>query len=538
MLTPKQVVLPFAVKSESREEPFSVETESAAIFALSELECKNNGSNNAAEKCDFILKVGYPLWFIAKDNFTYVFDGLNRMHHHWTYYEAPQAEFKLEDFDFLFRIREEYTQFLVNYQKKFLRQARSNKKLLCEGLIEDHTLLDELGSYRKEATEVSSSSPGLLLPVLDEKKIISIIDQIETLQLSFKEKTEKFKKLLELISNTTKGYIEGFNFESKATSEEAEAKIKAQKEIINPKIEKLINNYKKQVDRLEKSTNKEQQPLENQKNRLEKNIKETETNIEHYNKQMDIQSQKDNKRSVDSLKKKLKQEKRELDDLQKQQKTIETQLKTVMEQKIHESSKLKDEFDRAVQIERQPIVALETIRDEKQERLQQESIKLETLTQPVLDDLNQLVEEWENYVTKMKLLGLKTDHELLKDNTIVYVPFYIVAYSKADSKNKRYLFFAPSIVGSLGFSSKLKGFLGRAKIKDLFTDRFKAIPLLGEELQSMISSSNRDFETQIDAVLQTNNLLDMKLLLKDGLLLLKEEGWLSESDYQTILSAI
>jgi hypothetical protein len=100
------------------------------------------------------------------------------------------------------------------------------------------------------------------------------------------------------------------------------------------------------------------------------------------------------------------------------------------------------------------------------------------------------------------------------------------------------VFFAPSIVGSLGFSSKLKGFLGRAKIKDLFADRFKAIPLLGEELQSRISSSTGDFETQITQILQTSNLLDMKPMLKDGLFLLKEEGWFSESDYQTILSAI
>jgi chemotaxis protein histidine kinase CheA len=394
-----------------------------------------------------------------------------------------------------------------------------------------------MGNYRREAVEVYGQSTGLLLPILEEKKITVIINQIEALQLSFREKTEKLKKLSEQISNTTRGYIEGFNFEIKAIVEEAEAKIKAQKEIINPKIEKLNNNYKKQVERLEKSTDKEQQPLEKHKSLIEKNIKETETNIERYSKQIKIQSQRGNKRSEDSLKKKLKKEKQKLDEHQKQQKKLETQLKTLTEQKTNESSKLKSEFDREIQNERQPIINLETLRAKKQEIIKQESLKLENLTQPVLEDLNQLADKWKNCITNMKLLGLKADHEQLKNNTIIYVPFYIAAYSKADLKNKRYIIFSPSMVSSLGFSSKLRGFLGRAKIKDLFNNRFKTISSLGEKLQIVVSTSNVDFETQIEELLQKNNILNMKTTLKEGLHLLKEEGWLSETDYQTMLSA-
>jgi len=538
MSIPKQFVLPFAVKSESREESFSMEAEYAAVFALSELERKRGGSTNNSEKIAYILKVGYPLWFIVRGNFTYVFDGLNRIQHNWTYYEVLQTEFKKEDFEVIFRIREEYTKFLVNYPKKF-GYAQNVKELLCEGLIVDHKLLEELGDYRKEVTEgYDDQLTSLFLPILEEKKVISIVSQIEALQLSFKEKTEEFKKVLELIFNTTKEYIKGFNFESKAVAEEAEAKIKAQKEIINPKIEKLTINYKKQVERLERSIDKEQQPLEKQKSRIERNIKETEVSIERYSKQIKAQSQRGNKRSEESLKKKLKKEKQELEDLQKQQKKLETQLKTLIEQKTKESSTLRDEFDREVQIKRQPIVAIEVLRDEKQETLKQESLKLENLTQTVLEYVKQIVEECENCITNMKLLGLKADQELLKNNAIVYVPFYITTYSRADVNDKRYFVFSPSLVGSLGFSSKLKGFLGSAKIRDLFTNRFKTNVQLGEKLQIMATSSKGGFETQIQEVIQNNTLLYRKAILREGLLLLKKEGWFSESDYQTMLSAI
>jgi hypothetical protein len=535
----KQFVLPFAVKSENREGPFSGEAELAAVFALSELERKSGGLGNKAEKSVYILKVGYPLWFIVRDNFAYVFDGLDRACYNGMYGGVSQAEFKIEEFDVPFRIYEAYVQFLVNYQKNF-GQLQNKEEVSWEGLIVDYRLLGEMDSYRREASEVYGQYSGLFLPVLEEKKVVRVVDQIEALQISFREKVEKLGQLSELISKTTAGYIEGFNFESKAIAEETEAKTKAQKEIINPKIEKITINYKKQVEQLEKNTDKKQQPLEKQKKRIEKTIKEVESNIERYSKQAKIQSQKGNKRSEDSLKKKLKKEKQELDDLQKQQKNIEKQLKTLIEQKTNEYTTLKCKFDQEIQTERQPIIDLEILRDKKQEKLGQENLKLEKITTSVLEEINQIANEWKNNLTSMKLLGIKLDPELKYNTTIMYVPFYITAYRKPDLKDKRYFVFSPALVNSLGFSSKLKGFLGRAKIKDLFNERFEAVSALGEKLQMMITSSNSntDFEAQLEELAQKSNLLNMKTELKDGLLLLKEEGWLSDAEHQAMLSSI
>jgi len=540
MLVSDQFVLPFAVKSDGRGEVFSVEAEMAAVFALSELERKSGGLANNLEKVVYILKVGYPLWFIVRGNFTYVFDGLNLTQHNWRYCEVLPLEggVKFEDFEGSFRIREEYLKFLSSYPEN-LGQVQNYEALFCEGLIADHVFLEELGSYRREVIEKYGQSMGLFLPVLDEKKVLSTVSHIEALQLSFREKIEELGKLSVLVSNTTQRYLEGFNFEFKSVVEEVEAKIKAQKEIITPKIEKLTFNYKKQVERLEKSVDKEQQPLERCKSRIEKSLKKTESNMDRYMKQVKIQSQRGNKRSEESLKKKLRKEKQTLEELQIQQKKVKTQLETLREQKTRELSTLKGEFDSEVQIIRQPIIALEVGRDKKLEGLQEESLKLEKLTQHVLENLSQLVTEGEKNVTDMKLLGLKTDYTLLKNNSIVYVPFYITAYSRTNSKDKRYFVLSPSQVGSLGFSSKLRGFLGRAKIKNLFNNRFKAISLLGEKMQTMAAVSNAEFETQIEELLlQKNNLLDRKTQLKEGLFLLKEEGWLSETEHQTILATI
>ncbi len=534
MQAPKQFALPFAAQAENRTDPFSSEAEAAAIFALSEIERKSGGFTNREEKIAYISKVGYPLWLIVRGDSTYVFDGLSKSIHVWSYYEASQTEFMIGDFDASFKIREEYLKFLVNYQRSF-QQSLSRRELPCEGLIADSVFLSEFKDYLKEATEVYSQTAGLLLPVLKETEATAVADQIETLQLAFREKTEKLKQLTGLIIKTTKGFVEGLNFESNAVAEEAEAKIKAQKEIINPKIEKLTHEYKKQVERLEKSFDKEQTPLENKQSRIEKTVKETEATIERYGKQAKTQANKKNKRSENSLKKKIKNEKHELDELKKQLKHIEKQLEALAEQKTNETSKLKREFDEKVQVERQPITALEASRDQKQESFKQEILKLENLTQPVMEELNRFVAQRESILANMEPVNLESDPKV-RNNALLYVPFYVAVYGRADANFKRYHVFSPAIVGSLGFSAKLKGAFGMAKIKGLLSERFKAVAVLGEKIRLNTSSSS-EFEAQLEALSQKGNILTANKPIKDGLFLLKSEGWFSESEYQNFVSA-
>jgi hypothetical protein len=532
----KQFALPFATQSENRKEPFSKEAEAAAIFALSELERKNGILTSKPEKIVYIAKVGYPLWLIVRGSSTYVFDGLNKSSFVWNFYEASQTEFVLEDFEANFRIREQYLKFLGSYQKSF-RQSITKKELPCNGLIANSDFLEDLNGYRKEATETwSQPNLGLLAPVLKETDAVAVVSQIETLQFAFREKTEKLKGLTGLISKTSKGYVEGLHFESDAVTDEAEAKIKAQKEIINPKIEKLTYEYKKKIDRLEKSIEKEQVPLAKQNSHLAKSIKETETDIEHYNRQAKTQSNKGNKRSEESLKKKIKKAKKELDELKKQQKKTEKHLKRLAEQKTNETSRLKTELDQKVSVERQPIVDIEAQRDQELEVFKQETLKLEKLTQPVLEELGKIVAQRESILSKIEPLSLESDPKH-KITALIYVPFYVAVYNGADYGAKRYRVFAPALVGSLGLTAKFKGAFGQARIKDLFSPRFKAVSMLGEKLRLNASASS-EFAEQIEVLTQGSNILTNDSSLKSGLVLLKEEGWLSDADFQNLASAV
>lgn len=528
----KQLALPFTAQSENRKDPFSKEAEAAAVFALSEFERKNGGLIGEPEKIVYITKIGYPLWIIVRGDSAYVFDGLNKSSYIWSFYEASQSEFVLEDFEASFRIREQYLKFLADHEKSF-RQSINKKELQLKGLIANREFLEEIRDYRKEASEtLTEPNLGLLEPILKETEADSIVDQIETGQAAFKEKTEKLRQLTGLISKTTKEYLEALHFEAQAVADEAEAKIKAQKEIINPKIQKLTDEYKKQIDRLDKTMEKEQTPLEKQKGQLEKAIKETETDIEHYSKQVKTQSGRGNKRLEESLKKKIKKRKKELDELKKQHKKVEKQLKTLSDQKTSETYRLKTELDRKVSVERQPIVDIETQRDQKLEAFKEEKLKLEKLTQPVLEKLKVTVAQLESILSKMEPLNIDLDPKQ-KNTVVIYIPFYVAAYKGAESDSKRYRVFTPAIVNSLGFSAKFKSALGQSKIKNLFSQRFRAVSVLGEKIRLNAESSS-DFRGQLEVLSKKNNILAGFELIKNGLELLRQEGWLSDADFQNL----
>jgi len=532
-------VLPFAALSEKRKEEFSINAELASVFVLSELERKSGRLNvGKPESSVFILKVGYPLLFAVRENgFAYVFDGLNKVCFDLTCYCTSQIDAMLDDFESSFRVSELYAKFLGRY-KSFNHELSSNKTA-CGGLITDSAFLDELYSYHSEAVEVySDEGLGFILPVLKVPEMLEIVENIEFLQLDFREKTGKLRLLPDLVAKTTSGFIESFSFESDAVSDEAEAKIRAQKEVINPKIERLTVEYKKQVKSFEDSVDKEVGLLEKQKSGTGKALREREANIERYGKQLKLQAERGNKLSEDTLRRKQKREQQEFDDLKVQFKDIEKQIKKLTEKKEKDLLKLKEEFDKKVHDERKPILALESLRDDKQEGFRYESKRYEELTKLTVDEIDSFLSQQEKLLTYTEPLSLKTNLKVKGNGVIImHVPFYIAAFSKANMDSKRYMVFSPSLVSSLGFSSKLKGAFGMSKIKSLFDERFKGVSKLGEILQAELST-NPELEAQMEVLMQKNNILDMKTVLTDGLGLLKEEGWLSEEDYQEMLSTL
>ena len=91
-----------------------------------------------------------------------------------------------------------------------------------------------------------------------------------------------------------------------------------------------------------------------------------------------------------------------------------------------------------------------------------------------------------------------------------------------------------------GFASKLKGALGRSKLKQLLTPRFKAISSLIDNLQ-VLAKQNNFVDSQIRSLGEKNNILNTALTRNDiaeGLFSLRSKGWLSDKEYQIVRNSL
>jgi hypothetical protein len=135
----------------------------------------------------------------------------------------------------------------------------------------------------------------------------------------------------------------------------------------------------------------------------------------------------------------------------------------------------------------------------------------------------------ETDISNFEKLGIK---QTGTKNALIYMPFYLACY-QSESK-KRYVLFPPSIVNSVSLFAKIKGALGKTKVKQLLVPRFKAITPFLNELLKLIEQ-DAVFGRDISEAGEKAGMLKTDLMrekIKSGLERLKQEGWFSEKEYE------
>ena len=530
----KRFILPFS-PGKSRE-LFSFDVEAAAVYALAELERAKGGGlivKQPEEKLLFITKIGYPLWLFPNNETAYIFDGLNDSRLSVLYFEVPPAKPFIESLEKNSKTHEDYMAFLSDHDNYF-QQPKKEKEFTLRGLIAGVDFKKEFSVYRKEAVEVTGQPAKLapLAPTLEEATISSMLTEMGKLQSFLREDAERLSECLRLINKTTSQYITELDYAAEAVRDEANAKIKAQEEFVNPQIAKLNREYKKQITDLTKSFDEELESLEKLKAKTMKFIESNEEKIKLYNKEAKTQAQKKHLIYEKSWKEKSRQTKKELDGLKKELKRIENSIKNLNKQKTKKISNLQLELEAEIKLARQPLLDLEAARDAKVLGFKQKTEKLIKQEKPVIDGLNGVIKLGEAVNAKFEMLGTK--EQQLKSPALFYVPFYVACYQAGLSK--RYIFLPPSMTSPIGFAAKLKGAFGRSKIKELFIPRFKEITALIEKVQ-VLAKQDSLLDDEIRDLGEKNNLLNTESVrdnIAKGLVYLKHEGWLSEREYQVL----
>jgi hypothetical protein len=526
------IILPFVDQKGSEPDAMA-----AAVFTVAEIARNKGGgllSRQPPETLAFLAKAAYPLWLFPKDKTVLLFDGLGSFTHELPYAEAPSAKAFLSALETNQRPRENYLSFLSAHGSYF-KQVPDEKTFALRGLIANPDFKGEFESYLKEATE-TAESPVLLAPTLDEEKISTSLTDFDKLQSQLRDNQTKLAECLSLLRKTSSQYITEIEYEIISATEEANAKIKAQAEFINPQIAAFKKTYSKKIKQVTTSFDRGFSVQQKYRVKTERLIKRLEIRIRQYEREAKRQDKQGHKIYEKRWKDKIKHAEKELSGLKKELKDTEDALKRIIKQKADALANLNFELDSQVKSVRQPLVKLEEARDAKTFALKQESNRLLALEKPIAEGIEQNLKLEVTLNSGFADLGISGSQ--IKIPTLIYVPFYVACY-ECDSA-RRYLCIPPSRINAVDLSSKLKGALGLSKTKNLLTPRFKTVATLMDNVEAL-TWHNTVFERELWGLSNGKDLLknsDFVGKINAGLSYLKSAGWLSEREETEISSLV
>jgi hypothetical protein len=523
----KRLVLPFSNKHYN-----DTAIESAAVFAVAESERKKGGglfSRQSEERIVFLSKMGYPLWLFPKNDRAFIFDGLGIANFNLTFLEIPPAKIFIDTLEARSRPRETYASFLIDHSN-FFKQNSKEKSMKLEGLLAENGLLKEVNVYRKEAADLTSLNLGLLTTRLDQAAAVTTIYEFDKQKSISKDDTKQLQECLRAISKLTSQYITELNFEAAAATEEIDAKIKAQQEVITPETAKLMKEYNRKIKEATDSFNEELESLRKLKGKTEKVVEQTQKEIKKLQQEAKAHAAKVHRANEKRWKEKIKLAQKESNSLKKELKKIGNDTKKISQQKNQTIANLKYELDQEVKLVRQPLAELQVIREEKERFFKKEAQKLLLAERAVAEDLKLSINTRKTISVNLDDLGIKQTG--LQNPTLFFVPFYIVCYETGATR--RYFAIPPSSINQIDFSTKFLGAFGKSKIRSLLFAMFREITKV---IQSAILHANKleNFESQLYDIGQRSNLLGTNVFqekVKKGLIELQRGGWLSEREQQ------
>jgi hypothetical protein len=428
------------------------------------------------------------------------------------------------------RAFEIYVPFLTD-NVNYFQISSDEKKVSIDALVTEPNLLDEFGIYVSEANQLETPSPKMVFlpPAIDEPTISSSTQELENLRREFKEDVDVLYESMKLLNKTTRNFSRMIRSKIKAIGDEFGEAIKKQESVIIPNVDRLNEEYDQQITKLTNDVEKQLLPLQKDRVKFEKTKEQMLAKIELCN--VEAKTCAANKDAIGERKWKDKtnEVKKEFSETESRIEDLEEKIKEIEDNKSLETFRLRSEWETKVKEAKKDLLELESSRDAKIQIHTKEIEKLESLTSTVIQHVDSIVKLREANLTNLQKLGITQKH---KATTPIYMPVYLACY-QAEQK-KRYALFSPSVANSIGFTTKLKGALGRAKVKHLLVPRFKAITAFLNKFPALIE---RDavFEREISEASDKVDLLKPNFVreqIGNGLERLKEEGWLSEKEYE------
>jgi len=531
----RKLILPFAVAGKDRFKPFTKDMEMAAIFYFAERDRKKGEGRvlkKPEEKLAFIAETCYPVWLIPWRGRTLIFDGLEFTNPSMSYDILPDVKAFDNDVQASSKSREAYVATLSQHASYFQNFAGKEEKTI-EGLITNPKFTQDLMDYFRDAEEIGkvATTKAILFPTLDKSEVSVSIDKLSELRDTVKEEIKNLSRSMKLLSKGTREKVKALHAEMKETNKKFDQRIKKVRPKVMEKIKKIKERRNEEITRIAKKYDRKLRSLHQKRVRIERTLERLSTDIERI--EADIKVARENKDEAGEfqLTQKLDEIKKKLPVLDKEIKAIDREIENVEDAKKIKVSRARTKPDDRVEEAMKSLHDIEAAKEARARLEQQELADLEEMTSSIIKQIDVMIKAKEAALNEIDSIGAP---ERRRKNALVYIPIYFVCYET--EVGKRYVVYPPSWVGSMGIKPKLKGVFGAGKMKSFLQSRSQAITTLLDQLVDL-TQENPVFEKEItEAGIKANILrtTELQVGVKKGLKELRDEGWISENEFQIL----
>jgi len=531
----RKLILPFALAGKDRFKPFTKDMEMAAIFYFAERDRKKGEGRvlkKPGEKLAFIAETCYPIWLIPWRGRTLIFDGLEFTNPSISYDVLPDVKAFDNDVQASSKSREAYVAALSQNASYFQNFAGKEGKTI-EGLITNPNFTQDLMGYLQDAEEIGkgAATKAVLSPLLDESEVSVSIDELSELRDTVEEEIKALSRSMKLLSKGTREQVKALHAEMKVTIKEFDKRIKKVKPKVMEKIKKIQERRDEEVTRISKKHDRKLRSLHQNRVRIERTLERLSTDIERI--EADIKVARENKDEAGEfqLSQKLDEIKKKLPVLNKEIKDIDREIENVEDAKKIEVARARTKPNDHVEEAMKALRDIEAAKEARARLEQQELASLEEMTSSIIKQIDAMIKAKEGALNEIDSIGAL---ERRRKQAIVYLPVYFVCYET--EVGKRYVVYPPSNIGSMGIKTKLKGVFGSGKMKSFLQSRSQAIATLLDRLVDL-TQENPVFEKEItEAGIKANILrtTELQVGVKKGLTELRDEGWISENEFQIL----
>jgi len=534
---PKQVTkltLPFTVLAEDRVTAFTKDMEMAAVFYLAESDRKKGEGRilkKPAEKLVFIAEACYPIWLSPWRERTILFDGLGVTKHTLSYDILPDIQAFDNDIQGSSKTYEAYSVALSQNASYFQNFAGKEAKTI-EGLIIDADLIQDFVTYLSDVEEIEKpvTAKAVLSPTIGESEISASIEELSDFRARVKEDIKNLGRSMKALSMKTREQAKALREELKETQKKFDQKIGNVKPRVTERTQQIQERYDEEITRISKRFERQLRPLHKDRVKFEKMQERLTAEIDRCEAGIKSCRLRKDEGSEVQWSQKLEKTRKKLPTIERTIRDIDRKIEDVEIAKNLEISKRRTKRDTHIEEAMKVLRELEASREARIRMKQQEMTSLKEMTSSIINQMNELVESKKAALDEFDRIGTPRRRE---EYALVYLPLYFVCYET--ELKKRYVVYPPSIVGSMGILTKLKGVFGATKMKSFLQSRSKAIKALLDQLV-ILTEENPVFEKEIsDAGVKANILgtTESRIGIKRGLGELRDENWISESELES-----